>query len=235
MKTLQQVLLCAFLAALTALAGYTAMLIHTATRTVAAIPSELAATRTALIEETRAARRDLLTRSERQFAALRSDTVAELSQFRETADRRLGDTLARADTALTTLDNLRQDIKPTLDHSATITAQLDDSLPLFLDCDHNPDCIFNRYVGASKGIERAALNFGEASQDVRGALPKMLLTFNQIGVSVSGTAGNVERLTKPHWYDRLIGYALNGIVIYRNLNPVTNLTMKGMQTLSARP
>jgi len=235
MKTLQQALLCAFLAALTALAGYTAMLIHTATRTVAAIPSELAATRTALIEETRAARRELLTRSERQFAALRSDTVAQLSQIREAADRRLGDTLARADTALVTLNNLRQDVKPTLDHSAAITAQIDDSLPLFLDCDHNPDCIFNRYVGASKGIERAALNFGEASQDVRGALPKMLLTWNQIGVSVSGTAGNVERLTKPHWYDRLIGYALNGIVIYRSLNPVTNLTMKGMQTLSARP
>lgn len=235
MKTLQQGLLCALLAALTALAGYTAMLMHTASRTVAAIPSELEATRTALIEETRAARRDLLVRSERQFAALRGDTVAQLSKFREAADRRLGDSLARADTVLDTLNNFRRDVKPTLDHSAGITAQIDDSLPLFLDCDHNPDCLFNRYVGASKGIERAALNFGEASQDVRGALPKMLLTWNQIGVSVSGTAGNVERMTKPHWYDRLIGYALNGIVIYRNLNPVTNLTMKGVQTLSSRP
>jgi hypothetical protein len=235
MKTLQQGLLCALLAALTALAGYTAMLMHTASRTVAAIPSELEATRMALIEETRAARRDLLVRSERQFTALRGDTVAQLSEFREAADRRLGDSLARADTVLDTLNNFRRDVKPTLDHSAGITAQIDDSLPLFLDCAHNPDCLFNRYVGASKGIERAALNFGEASQDVRGALPKMLLTWNQIGVSVSGTAGNVERMTKPHWYDRLIGYALNGIVIYRNLNPVTNLTMKGVQTLSSRP
>jgi len=133
------------------------------------------------------------------------------------------------------VSQLRQDLKPTLDHSAAVAAQLDDALPLFLDCDHNPDCVFNRYVGASQGIERAALNIGAATQDVRGALPKMLLTWNQIGTAVGGTAGNVERLTKPHWYDRLIGYALNGIVIYRNLNPITNLTLKGAQTMSARP
>jgi len=235
MKTLQQILLCTFLAALTALAAYTAILIHTATQAVAAIPGEIAATRGALLQEARAARRDVLVRSERQAAALRSDAMTQVSQIRETADRRIGDTLARADAALDAVNGLRQDLKPTLDHSAAITAQVNDSLPLFLDCDHNPDCVFNRYVGASKGIERAALNFGEASQDVRGALPHLLLTWNQIGTDISGTAGNVDRLTKPHWYDRLIGYALNGIVIYRNLNPITNLTLKGVQALSSRP
>jgi hypothetical protein len=235
MKTVQQVLLCAFLAALTALAGYTAILIHAATRTVAAIPGEIAVTRRELLAEARATRRDLLARTERQVAALRIDTMTQVSAMRETADRRVGDTLARADAALETVNSLRQDLKPALDHSAAITAQVDESLPLFLDCDHNPDCVFNRYVGASKGIERAALNFGEASQDVRGALPRMLLTWNQIGIDVSGTAGNLDRLTKPHWYDRLLGYALNGIVIYRNLNPITNVTLRGVQTLSARP
>ncbi|SPE26006.1 exported hypothetical protein [Candidatus Sulfopaludibacter sp. SbA3] len=235
MKTIQQVLVCALLAALTALAGYTALLIHAATQAVAAIPGEIAATRNGLLQEVRAARRDLLVRTERQVAALRADTMTQVSQIRETADRRVGDTLARADAALDSVNSLRQDLKPTLDHSAAIAAQVNDSLPLFLDCDHNPDCVFNRYVGASRGIERAALNFGDASQDVRGALPRMLLTWNQIGTGVSGTAGNLDRLTKPHWYDRLLGYALNGIVIYRNLNPITNVTLKGAQALSARP
>ncbi len=235
MKIIQQALLCAFLAALTALAVYMAMLIHAATLVVAAIPREIAETRSELLQEARATRRDVLVRTERQAAALRSDVITQVSQIRETADRRVGDTLARADAALETVDGLRRDLRPTLDHSAAITAQVDDSLPLFLDCDHNPDCVFNRYVGASKGIERAALNFGEASQNVRGAIPKMLLTWNQIGVDVSGTAGNLDRLTKPHWYDRLIGYALNGIIIYRNLNPITSITLKGVQTLSARP
>jgi hypothetical protein len=31
----------------------------------------------------------------------------------------------------------------------------------------------------------------------------------------------------------LLGYGLNGIVIYRNLNPVTNLTVKGVQLLTS--
>jgi hypothetical protein len=90
-------------------------------------------------------------------------------------------------------------------------------------------------VGASKGIERAAANFSQTTTDVRNAVPQMLATWNQIGVGVAGTATNLDRLTKPHWYDRLIGYGLNGVVIYRNLNPVTNLTMKGAQFLAARP
>ncbi len=235
MKTVQQVLLCALLAALTVLAGYTAVLIRTATDAVAVIPRELALTRSALLAEAHETRRDVLQRTERQVAAARVDAAAQISGLRETADRRLGDTLARADAAIATVEALRQDLKPILDHSAKITAQVDDSLPLFLDCDHNPDCVFNRYVGASKGVERAAGNVGAASDDVRRSVPQMLTTWNRIGVSVAGTAGNLDRITKPHWYDRVIGYALNGILIYRNLNPATNITLRGAQALSSRP
>jgi hypothetical protein len=235
MKKVQQALVCALLAALTALVVYAVLLVRTATAIMAALPAEVTCTRAALIAEVTAARKDALARSERQIAALRKDVLAEAAQIRETADRRIGDTLARADTALTTVESLRTDVKPTLDRSAAIAAQVDDALPLFLDCDHNPDCVFNRYVGVSKGVERAALNFGQMSQDVRGSLPKMLVTWDRIAQDVSGTAGNVNRLTKPRWYDRLLGYGLNGIVIYRNLNPATNLTVKGAQILSARP
>ena len=235
MKTVQRILLCALLAALTLLAV-------SAIRVVNAVPGEIRATRQALVEEVDLTRRDLsaqigglAARSERQVAALRRETLAEVDEVRTTADRRLGDTLSRADTALATLDATRQDLKPLLAQSAAAAAQVNDSLPLFLDCDHNPDCVFNRYVGASKGIERAAQNFGQASADVRGALPQMLATWNQIGVGVAGTAANLERLTKPHWYDRLIGYGLNGVVIYRNLNPATNLTTRGAQIVSGSP
>jgi hypothetical protein len=60
-------------------------------------------------------------------------------------------------------------------------------------------------------------------------------TWNQIGTGIAGTAANLDRLTKPHWYDRLIGYGLNGVMIYRNLNPATNLTVKGAQLVTGRP
>jgi hypothetical protein len=121
--------------------------------------------------------------------------MTEASKVRITADRRLGDTLSRVDTALTTVDSLRLDLKPSLDHTAAITAQVDDALPLYLDCDHNPDCTFNRFVGVSKGVERASVNLGQMSQDVRGALPPMLKTWSQIGIDASATTENVDGIT----------------------------------------
>ncbi len=223
MKTVQQVLWCALLTALTALVGYTALLFHSASVAIAAIPGEIANLRGDLLQEARATRRDLLGRTDRQVTAIRGDAMAQLSQFREAADQRVGDTLARADRALATIDSLRQDLKPMLDHSARITAQVDDSLPLFLDCDHNPDCVFNRYVGASKGIERAAGNVAQMSGDFRGALPKAIDAWQGIGDDVHGITGNVKKLTTPKWYDRALGYGLSFGAAYRDLNPGYNV------------
>src|SRR5580692_11227041 len=174
MKTIQQTLACILLAAVASLAVCSVLLVRAATWAVAALPNEIQATRSALVGEiaaTRidlttqiaAARRDLLARTEREADALRKDVIAEASEVRITADRRLGDTLSR-------VDSVRQDLKPSLDHTAAITAQVNDALPLYLDCDHNPDCAFNRFQGTSKAIERASANFGQMSQDVRGAL-----------------------------------------------------------------
>jgi len=205
-KTVQQTLACILLASVASLAVYSVLLVRAATWAVAALPNEIRSARSALIGEiaaTRAdlmqqiadSRSDLLTRSERQADALRHDVMTETAALRTTADRRLGDTLARVDTALATADSLRQDLKPSLDSAAAITAQFNGALPLYLDCDHNPDCLFNRYAGVSQSIERATLNFGQMSQDVRGALPPMLHTWNQIGDDVSGAAKNMDGIT----------------------------------------
>jgi len=223
MKTVQQVLLCALLTALTALAAYTAMLIHAATLVVAAVPKEIMETRSEFLQEARAPRRDVLVRTERQVAAIRGDAVTQLAQFRETADRRVGDTLARADAALDTVKGLRQDLRPTLEHSAAIAGQVDDSLPLFLDCDHNPDCVFNRYVGVSKSVETAAQNFGAMSTDIKRDLPVYRTTFKSIGSNIEGITGNVKTLTTPKWYDRVLGYGLSLGAAYRDLNPGYNV------------
>jgi len=235
MKRVQQILVSALLAALIVLAIWAILLVRAATAAVAALPGEMHELRTDVTKELTTARRDVVSRSDRQVTALRHDLTREIDGIREMADRRIGDTIRRADAALGTVAGLRQDLAPALANSAAITSQVSEALPLFLDCDHNPDCVFNRYVGVSQGIERAARNFGAASQDFRGALPRMLATWDQVGSNVSGTASNIERLTKPHWYDRLIGYGLNGILIYRNLNPATNLTVKGAQAVASRP
>jgi hypothetical protein len=203
MKTVQQTLACILLAAVASLAVYCVLLVRAATWAVAALPiqiqttraaliGEISATRVDLMQQIAASRHDLVGLTQREADALRKDLMTEAEAIRTTTDRRLGDTLSRVDIALADVDSLRLDLKPSLDGAAAITAQVNDALPLYLDCDHNPDCVFNRYVGASKGVERAAENFGQMSQDVRGVLPPMLRTWSQIGVDVAGTTVNVD-------------------------------------------
>jgi hypothetical protein len=249
MKTFQQILVCALLSALTALVVCTILLLRAATATVAAIPGEIAATRVALVEQVAQTRTDLddqilfvrqdLQRAEEQalgeVRATRGDAVSLVEESLTTADRRVGDTLARADVALEKVEEIRGDLKPVLDHAGSVAKQMDETAPMFLDCEFNPDCAFNRFQGTSKAFERAAINFGQMSQDVRVALPGFVKNANSLVADSAATAANIKRLTTPKWYDRLIGYGLNGVVIYRNLNPVTNLTIKGAQILASRP
>ena len=246
MKSLEQVLRCLLLAVLVGLAAGAIWLERAATATLAAAGQEVHGTRAALVEELRGARRDLkdetmaarsevLVRSERQVAALRSDLVGEVEAVRMTADARVGDTLARADRALTVVEALEGQLQPVLTHSAGITAQVENGLPLFLDCDHNPDCAFNRYQGTAKAVERAAGDFSAMSQDFRRDWPGYLRTWNGIGKNVEETTASIDKLTKPHWYDRVLGYGLNAAVIYRNLNPVTSLAVTGVQIMTGRP
>jgi hypothetical protein len=250
LERLRVALCCALLAAATGVAVQAILLLHAATVAARAVPvavsAELQATRAALVgqmDATRrdlagqveAARKDLLERTEREVANLRTGVLGEVAQIRTTADRRIGESLARMDTALGKVEELRDDLRPMLLHATALAAQVDNAAPVFLDCEYNPDCLFNRYVGASKGIERAAANFGQMSADVRTALPGAITTWQGIGTNVDGITANINRLTKPHCYDRVLGYGLNGVVIYRNLNPATNLTVKGVQLVSSRP
>jgi hypothetical protein len=246
MKSLEQVLRCVLLVVLVALAAGAIVLERAATATVEAAGQEVRGTRAALVGELRdarlelegeltAARRDVLTRSEREVGALRSDLVGEAEAVRVTADARMGDALARADRALSVAEALDGQLQPVLAHSAGITAQVENGLPLFLDCDHNPDCVFNRYQGTAKAVERAAGDFSAMSLDFRRDWPGYLRTWNGIGRNVEETTASIDKLTKPRWYDRLIGYGLNAAVIYRNLNPVTSLAVTGAQIVAGRP
>jgi hypothetical protein len=250
MQRLKLALSCALLAAVTGVAVQAILLLRAATVATLALPGAvsgaLRATRTDLVGQVAAARKDLagqieasrmdlLERTERQLAALRGDVMGQVAETRKVADQRIGDTLAHVDTALGKIEELRGDLKPVFDHAASITRQVDDAAPLFLDCEFNQDCVFNRYVGASKGVERAAMNFGQMSADVQTALPTAIKTWQGIGTNMGAITANVNRLTTPHWYDRVLGYGLNGVVIYRNLNPATNLIVKGAQVISSRP
>ena len=230
MKIILQICVCALLAASTGLVVCTIELVRSATATVSALPAEVIATRAALLDEVRAARKDALVRSERQVAALRKDLMAEAGEIRESADRRVGDTLARADAALQTVEELRGDLQPVLAAAQGTLHEADRTVT-----DLHPQLL--GLVAASK------VTAGETAQtmrDFRNAVPSFITQGQRISANVdtatlqfSGVASNLNRLTKPKWYDRLLGYGLNGVVIYRDLNPVTSLTVKGMQFLTS--
>jgi len=245
MKMVRQLLICALLAALTALAVSAALFVRAATATVAAVPAEIRATRAALVGEADAARQDLtrqlaatraaaLALSDRQATAFRAGLLAQTADLTSTTSRQIGGTLSQVDSTLAATASLERDLQPTLRHSAAIAAQVDGALPMFLDCDHNADCVFNRYVGVSRGIETAATDVSGMSRDFRRDWPAYLKTWQDIGVQTDGFIANMNRLTKPRWYDRLIGYTLNGAVIYRTMNPV-GAAVTGARIVSSRP
>lgn len=230
MKTICQICLCIFLAVLTAWVLYAIALVRATTATVAALPGEVTATRAALVSEVEAARKDVLARSDRQVSALRKDLMQEADEIRETADRRVGDTLARADEALGTADQMRQDLQPVLTEAEGTLRDTDRTV-----ADLHPQLL--GLVAASK------VTAGETAQtmrDFRTAVPSFIAQGEKITSNVdtatlefSGVATNLNRLTKPKWYDRLLGYGLDGVMIYRNLNPVTDLAVKGIQFLTS--
>jgi hypothetical protein len=235
------------LAALTGVAVQATLLLHAATQAARAAPAavsrEAQATRSALIAEVaaargdltgqiEAARKDLLERTEREVADLRVGVLGEVAQIRTTADRRVGDSLARVDTALGEVRELRGDLKPVLANAATLEQHAD---ALTGDAKDSLDDLYFDIKGSVASATVAATSVSQMSLDVRAALPKAINTWQGIGTNVDGITANINRLTKPRWYDRLLGYGLNGVVIYRNLNPATNLTIKGAQIISSRP
>jgi hypothetical protein len=244
MRIIRQICVCALLAALTGLIVCTIQLVHAATTTVSALPGEVCATRAALVAEVQAARQDVLVRSERQFEALRKDLLAEAGEMRLMADRRVGDTLAKADLALNTAEEVRRDLQPVVEAAQGMRHDLQPVLEAaqgtLRDADRTVTDLHPQLLGLVAASKVTAGETAQTMRDIRGAVPSFIAQGQKITGNVdtatmefSGVASNLNRITKPKWYDRLLGYALNGVIIYRNLNPITDLSVKGVQLLTS--
>ena len=210
------------------------------------IEREGEATRAAALSAIGDTRKDVLVQVTSQMAALRTDVTSRVDFGLKVADTHLtaidGNIASLSGSMNTQLartgDSVVEvagELGPVLKHVDRVAQQVDDAAPLFLNCDHNPDCLFNRYVGASQGVELATRNISLMSTEVRTSLPAALKTWQGIGHNVESSTARIDRMLKPHWYDRVLGYAVNGAILYRDLNPVTNLTLTGAQIISSRP
>lgn len=255
MQRLKLALSCALLAAATGLLVQAILLLHAATFAARALPvavsTELQAARTELTGQIEDARKDVLLRSERQVAALRTDLMAKVSEVSGLADRRIGDTLARVDTALGTADALRADLQPALTNAASITghvnsitAHVDDALPQFTDCAYldadgtpvggNPDCAFNRFQGMSKAFETASLDVSTMTRDFRGAIPGVLADVKRAAdgsarasESTAQVMANFARATKPLPTWARIGLAVAPPLAQVAMSVATTLAVTG--------
>jgi hypothetical protein len=70
--------------------------------------------------------------------------------------------------------------------------------PLFLDCDHNPDCAFNRFVGFSSGAEQAALSLGRAAPLMTSEAVKAEKHFENIAAAADRFVDRVDK-HQPWW------------------------------------
>ena len=139
---LKLALSCALLAALTGVAVQAILLLHAATQATRALPvavsvaiqatraalvAEIDATRADLINQVEVARKDLLGKADAQLSTIQSESFRQITEFRSVADRRLGDTLERADTALRTVEALRNDVKPAINGAVALESDAKDS------------------------------------------------------------------------------------------------------------
>jgi hypothetical protein len=142
----------------------------------------------------------------------------------------VGDTLSKADMLFETAEGLRHDLQPVL---AAVQSTLHDT-------DRTVNDLHPQLLGLVAASKVTAGETAQTMRDFRFAVPSFIAQGNTIAANVnvatsqfSGVATNLNRLTKPKWYDRLLGYGLNGAVIYRDLNPITSVTIKGLQFLTS--
>lgn len=112
----------------------------------------------------------------------------------------------------------------------------------YFDCKKNGLCIQGQATDTLFAIRDASRSTSKTMSGIKEIMPKVeghILTISntfatdipKITTNFASITGNIDRLTKPKWYDRLIGYGLNGAIMYRNFNPATNLTLKGAQAI----
>lgn len=241
MQTLKTALTCVLLAALAAVGVSAFLLVRTTTAVVAAVPAEIQATRAALVAEiqstrgdltsqVQSAREDLLGRADRQVSALRGDVMGEVAEIREAADRRVGDMLGRVDTALGTMNVLHDDLKPTIENVAAITAQAKDASAILLRRDALPAQLLGLTAAAKVTLGQTA----ETMRDIQRATPEIVANIKatteastEASQNTAQVMANFAKATRPLPTWARVALAVAPPVVQTGATIVTTLALTG--------
>ena len=208
MNTLRMALWCVLLASLVALVTSVILLVRQTTAVIAVLPAAVERqireqgkeTRTTALAAIGDTRRELLA----EVARTRGDLFARVDRLTDVSERALSEVTASVDAVSGTATELR----PVLENAAKITAQVNDVLPMFVDCDHNPDCVYNRYVGVAQSTESAMRAVAETA-------PGTLKSVESTAGSVASIARSWEKQTPL--YIRVLGWLGSSLLKIKTL------------------
>jgi len=165
---------------------------------------------------------------------LREDSFGAIGDVRKDLFARvdtLGGTLnSNLNTQMSSLNSTIGDVaKPYKEMPGVLATRFDRQT----DCDHNALCWQNLTTDVLTNFRFTGRDLSTSAKVFSDGFPVIETGIQTSVTNFASITTNINKLTTPKWYDRLLGYGLNGVMIYRNLNPVTNLTVKGTQVISS--
>ena len=139
-----------------------------------------------------------------RLAAIEGDANSQLTTFNSNANNQLTQLNA-------TISDTAKPVRET-------AQQVDDALPLFANCEYNPDCAFNRFQGVSKAVEQMAQAGAKAAPATTASVEAIAQDTHKITADAAKMA---DKYTAPptKWQRFQAALELIGVVIVKALVP----------------
>jgi hypothetical protein len=191
--------------------------------------------------------------ADHRIASLETNTYGLLGSVRKDAFSAIADTRrdmfgaiveTRTD-AFTKIDtiasNLDKQLTKTNESISTLTTAYAD-IPATVgarfgkqtDCGHNALCWQNLTTDTLTNLRFTGRDVSMASKTFSEGFPGLMKDSGQITTNFASITKNFNKLTTPHWYDRLFGYAMNGALLYSRINPIGNIGVTVTQVVASQ-
>jgi hypothetical protein len=181
--------------------------------------------------------------SRNEISQLREDTFEFLETTSTRLDRRVASietkTFTRIDSiesnTFASLERMESNINRITDETILLSqdyrkvANTVDRLEPFLNCEENDFCWQNLATDSMISFRNVSIDANKTFLLVNENVPRLTEDFTRISNSLSlgvpkivensgEITKNINALTKPRWYDRLIGWGVNSSLIWFNIN-----------------
>jgi hypothetical protein len=248
-KGFRDALVCVLLISLVFLVFQIRSTVKTADKVVAVTPlilqNELQLTREAVHDELQQTRDftgeqvSTLTRTaDKRLGSIQHDLNNQITGFR-------GDVTDYVNWAVYDLNSqlteTNKSVAKLTDAYADLPKTVGDRLDPYTDCKNNALCWQNQFTDTlfavrttSRDVSKTMVNVQKTTDLFGVEFPKITKNTENITSNINDITVHISKLTTPHWYDRLLGYALNGAILYRSINPVTNLSVQAAQVVTTQ-